>query len=173
MREAPASLFHQSDPSHLGAVAKRLCTGLQIRVGRFDSGPRLQTNAGVAQLVERDLAKVEVTSSSLVTRSSWIPVRAGEFESPACAGLGFTKTQEKCGCSSVGRARPCQGRGHEFEPRYPLQIMQKGSPGGFPFCFLAPLVSSGCAADSVAQLPDAEMADGLHRPGRAEAEIAG
>ena len=25
-----------------GAVAKRLCTGLQIRVGRFDSGPRLQ-----------------------------------------------------------------------------------------------------------------------------------
>eukprot|EP01136_Pigoraptor_vietnamica_P005764 Opistho-1_new@37829 len=27
----------------------------------------------------------------------------------------------QCGCSSVGRARPCQGRGHEFEPRYPLQ----------------------------------------------------
>src|SRR5687768_4572385 len=28
--------------SSQGAVAKRLCTGLQIRVGRFDSGPRLQ-----------------------------------------------------------------------------------------------------------------------------------
>ena len=28
--------------SGFGAVAKRLCTGLQIRVGRFDSGPRLQ-----------------------------------------------------------------------------------------------------------------------------------
>ncbi len=26
-----------------GAVAKRLCTGLQIRVGRFDSGPRLHS----------------------------------------------------------------------------------------------------------------------------------
>ena len=26
-----------------GALAKRLCTGLQIRVGRFDSGSRLQT----------------------------------------------------------------------------------------------------------------------------------
>ena len=26
-----------------GAIAKRLCTGLQIRVGRFDSGPRLQS----------------------------------------------------------------------------------------------------------------------------------
>ena len=25
-----------------GALAKRLCTGLQIRVGRFDSGTRLQ-----------------------------------------------------------------------------------------------------------------------------------
>ena len=24
-----------------GAIAKRLCTGLQIRVGRFDSGSRL------------------------------------------------------------------------------------------------------------------------------------
>ncbi len=29
-----------------GAVAKRLCTGLQIRVGRFDSGPRLQHPPG-------------------------------------------------------------------------------------------------------------------------------
>ena len=27
----------------------------------------------------------------------------------------------KCGNSSVGRARPCQGRGREFEPRFPLQ----------------------------------------------------
>ena len=25
-----------------------------------------------------------------------------------------------CGCSSSGRARPCQGRGSEFEPRHPL-----------------------------------------------------
>ena len=24
--------------------------------------------------------------------------------------------------SSAGRARPCQGRGHEFEPRYSLQL---------------------------------------------------
>ena len=27
-----------------------------------------------------------------------------------------------CGNSSVGRARPCQGRGREFEPRFPLQV---------------------------------------------------
>jgi hypothetical protein len=31
---------------------------LQIRVGRFDSGSRLQKFAAVAQLVERYLAKV-------------------------------------------------------------------------------------------------------------------
>ena|GEM_PF-3025258 len=53
-----------------GAIAKRLCTGLQIRVGRFDSGSRLQIHdAAVAQLVERNLAKVEVESSRLFCRS--------------------------------------------------------------------------------------------------------
>ena len=31
------------------------------------------------------------------------------------------RTNNKCGNSSVGRARPCQGRGREFEPRFPLQ----------------------------------------------------
>ena len=35
-----ASAFHQG--ARPGAVAKRLCTGLQIRLARFDSGPRLQ-----------------------------------------------------------------------------------------------------------------------------------
>ena len=29
-----------------------------------------------------------------------------------------------CGNSSVGRARPCQGRGREFESRFPLQILK-------------------------------------------------
>ena len=40
-----------------------------------------------------------------------------------------------CGNSSVGRARPCQGRGREFESRFPLQFyialmycFQRGSP---------------------------------------------
>ena len=28
------------------------------------------------------------------------------------------------GNSSVGRARPCQGRGREFESRFPLQIQE-------------------------------------------------
>jgi hypothetical protein len=66
-REAKASLFH----SKIGAIAKRLCAGLQIRLARFDSGSRLQKlQAGVAQLVERNLAKVEVESSRLFSRSN-------------------------------------------------------------------------------------------------------
>ncbi len=28
----------------------------------------------------------------------------------------------RCGCSSSGRAPPCQGGGSEFEPRHPLQL---------------------------------------------------
>ena len=34
-----------------------------------------------------------------------------------------------CGNSSVGRARPCQGRGREFESRFPLQIKDMRSSG--------------------------------------------
>jgi hypothetical protein len=50
MKEVPTSFSKkgsQSFPflseffSEHGSVAKRLCTGLQIRVGRFDSGPSL------------------------------------------------------------------------------------------------------------------------------------
>ena len=29
------------------------------------------------------------------------------------------------GNSSVGRARPCQGRGREFEPRFPLHFFMR------------------------------------------------
>ena len=47
-----------------------------------------------------------------------------EFESPPLhielkVRLTYLFT---CGNSSVGRARPCQGRGREFEPRLPLSF---------------------------------------------------
>jgi hypothetical protein len=54
-----------------GAIANRLCTGLQIQLARFDSGSLLHSIAGVAQLVERNLAKVEVESSRLFSRSKF------------------------------------------------------------------------------------------------------
>ena len=60
--------------------------------------------AGIAQLVEHDLAKVGVASPSLVSRS-------------------VKQNVLRCilsGNSSVGRARPCQGRGRESESRFPL-----------------------------------------------------
>ena len=31
----------------------------------------------------------------------------------------------RCGCSSSGRAPPCQGGGSEFEPRHPLQNKER------------------------------------------------
>ena len=37
------------------------------------------------------------------------------------------------GNSSVGRARPCQGRGREFESRFPLKKKSLGSAGAFLF----------------------------------------
>ena len=130
-------------------------------------------NAEIAQLVEHNLAKVGVASSSLVFRSKSSSLntcpgggigrrarfrcvcrKACRFES--CSGHGFclrylfvgevaelvdallwggsdncvvgvrvsSSSQIKnyflCGNSSVGRARPCQGRGREFESRLPL-----------------------------------------------------
>lgn len=38
-------MFLESFNRYSGAVAKRLCRGLQILVGRFDSAPRLQHQA--------------------------------------------------------------------------------------------------------------------------------
>ena len=34
----------------------------------------------------------------------------------------------RCGCSSSGRAPPCQGGGSEFEPRHPLQNHKERLP---------------------------------------------
>ncbi|AAK02985.1 unknown [Pasteurella multocida subsp. multocida str. Pm70] len=62
--------------------------------------------AGIAQLVEHNLAKVGVASSSLVSRSN----------------ISTNQYHILRGNSSVGRAQPCQGWGREFEPRFPLQI---------------------------------------------------
>ena len=41
----------------------------------------------------------------------------------------------KCGCSSSGRAPPCQGGGSEFEPRQPLQ-KTKHRLSVDAFCFI-------------------------------------
>ena len=72
---------------------------------RFESVPGRQTNevsfgspqyASVAQLVEQRTENPRVVGST-----------------PTGGTI--------CGCSSSGRAPPCQGGGSEFEPRHPLQ----------------------------------------------------
>jgi hypothetical protein len=63
-------------------VAEWSCTGLQLRLRRFDSDRSLHI-------------KVSCNNPS--------------------------------GNSSAGRARPCQGRGREFESRFPLQIEKSRS----------------------------------------------
>src|SRR5256886_11830890 len=36
--------------------------------------------------------------------------------------MDIIASSQNCGCSSVGRAPPCQGGRREFEPRHPLQL---------------------------------------------------
>ena len=109
-------------------------------------------NAEIAQLVEHNLAKVGVASSSLVFRSiemiatnqcpgggigrrarfRCVCREACRFES--CSGHTDFKLGN-CGNSSVGRAQPCQGWGREFESRFPL--IERGLIFIGPlFCFL-------------------------------------
>ena len=62
--------------------------------------------ARIAQLVEHNLAKVGVASSSLVSRSNQLSF--------------LIHKKRNCENSSVGRAQPCQGWGREFESRFSL-----------------------------------------------------
>ena len=107
-------------------------------------------NAEIAQLVEHNLAKVGVASSSLVFRSKVCKMTVAQVAelvdahvSGACAerragsspvlGTIFKKVIN-CGNSSVGRAQPCQGWGREFEPRFPLKVKVSEKSETFLFC---------------------------------------
>ena len=52
----------------------------------------------------------------IVFRKTGINSRKGLDKLRTCAIMHFVR----CGCSSSGRAPPCQGGGSEFEPRHPL-----------------------------------------------------
>ena len=61
------------------------------------------------------------------------PMHALVAQSGQSVGLRTRRSQVRilprapplCGNSSVGRARPCQGRGRGFESRFPLQLMPR------------------------------------------------
>ena len=92
----------------------KLCT--QGPGFRKDPGPfvfRLQPACALAQTRDRKIAPPTLSSDggcSLTTCRKTTSVLAD--------GLSCTF----CGCSSVGRARPRHGRGHEFETRHPLHF---------------------------------------------------
>ena len=72
---------------------------------RFESVPGRHYCAFVAQLVEQRTENPRVVGST-----------------PTGGTI--------CGCSSSGRAPPCQGGGSEFEPRHPLQRAFRTTNGG-------------------------------------------
>ena len=95
-------------PTIFGPVVQLVRTlACHARGRRFEPVPGRQFFASVAQSVEQGTENPRVDGS--------IP-------------SGGTK---KCGCSSSGRAPPCQGGGSEFEPRSPLQS-KSGHPIWMP-----------------------------------------
>ena len=48
----------------------------------------------------------------------------------------------RSGNSSAGRARPCQGRGREFESPFPLQLLKASFLNGAFLCHLPKLMTS-------------------------------
>ena len=105
-------------------LTERGCSGIINLVLRRKAKNKTEKYAAVAHLVERHLAKVEVASSSLVSRST------------------FPKNLI-CGCSSSGRAPPCQGGGSEFEPRQPLQSVHLRKQVDFLF-FIVGFMQCSC-----------------------------
>src|SRR5437868_5445929 len=53
--------------------------------------------------------------------------------------MDIIASSQNCGCSSVGRAPPCQGGRREFEPRHPLQpsLGALHKSGGWSSCAVA------------------------------------
>jgi hypothetical protein len=115
--------------SALGAKIDPLCVTRSETLSRSRGSEKARVTvkdaqafcAGVAQLVERNLAKVEVASSRLVSRSitcqtQSVCAQACAVRRPACHG-GLSSSLSRrglqsasaCGSSSVGRAQPCQG----------------------------------------------------------------
>ncbi len=133
-----------------GGLAEWPCSGLQIRPPRFDSGTRLHLSY-LVDAVGCNTKLKSVCPGGEIGRHKGFKIprskgRAGSESGPGhhfnctCRDKQKLKYQSRLlsaqclsGHSSVGRARPCQGRGHEFEPRCPLQIKKKQPEG----CFFA------------------------------------
>ena len=82
-------------------------------------------------------------------------------------GTGRRSVLHLCGCSSVGRARPRHGRGHEFETRHPLHFgCVHALRGHATWCWW----SGMCAALGQAPCSETPHPTGCSRLGTAEVE---
>ena len=80
----------------------------------------------IAQLGEHLPYKQRVTGSSPVVPTTFFGPVVQLVRTLACHARGRRfepdSGRQKCGCSSSGRAPPCQGGGSGFEPRHPLHV---------------------------------------------------
>ena len=94
-------------------------SALQAEGHRFES--YIAHHAEIAQLVEQRTENPRVvgsipTGGTIFHSRLWNRRNSLPTVSAAAPFLG-----PRCGCSSSGRAPPCQGGGSGFEPRHPLQ----------------------------------------------------
>lgn len=83
-------------------------------------------------------------------------------------GTGRRSVLHLCGCSSVGRARPRHGRGHEFETRHPLHFgCVHALRGHATWCWW----SGMCAALGQAPCSETPHPTGCSRLGTAEVDL--
>ena len=83
-------------------------------------------------------------------------------------GTGRRFVLHLCGCSSVGRARPRHGRGHEFETRHPLHFgCVHALRGHATWCWW----SGMCAALDQAPCSETPHPTGCSRLGTAEVDF--
>src|SRR5690625_3983227 len=156
----PAPMIVGGQPPAKVGQCEELFFNNQAPAGQFNCQPALC--AGVAQLVEHYLAKVDVASSNLVSRSTtdsrnnpastagFSCIRLLACQASLCPSAPRSYNQDERGSSSAGRALPCQGRCREFESRLPLHNELPGSvtdPGSF--CLT---LSAAAAAQPLPQL---------------------
>ena len=104
-------------------------------------GPRLRAALGAPPRDRPFLGRHRISRATRHWRDSPYrsrpdPCHRAATDELACAPTG----RRSCGCSSVGRARPSQGRCREFESRHPLH---GSSPGRSPPSPPSPLAALG------------------------------
>ena len=93
--------------------------GLRHWVDRHRSVLIKNPNRGPPWQASRCVSRPIVPGRTRAALAAWRSLTSCGEATPVLAGQSLSHF---CGCSSVGRARPCHGRGHEFETRHPLHV---------------------------------------------------